>query len=53
LQRFKQGKIFGYVVVLTADPLGDTNFLTRGDVDHYSNTRRPWIAQGPSIDVGD
>jgi len=53
LKRFEQREILGDVVVLPAYPLGNADFLSFGNVDDYANTSRPWIAQRPSIDVGD
>ena len=52
LQGFHQGSILGDVVVLVADPLGDSDGAAGATVDHDANTRRPGISQATAIHVG-
>jgi hypothetical protein len=52
LQGFHERDVFGDVVILVADPLGDADGATGAAVDHHPNTRWPWIAQGTTVYVG-
>ena len=51
LQGFQEGEILGDVVILAADPLGDSDLAAMRIVDDYPNTGRSGIAQRPAIDV--
>src|SRR6266478_9433323 len=52
LQSFEQRNVFRDIVVLTADPLSDSDFAVVGTVDNHPNTGRPWISQGAAVHVG-
>src|ERR1700704_1708798 len=45
LQGLEQGNILGYVVVLTANPAGDTDGPAVRTLDHDPNTRGPRVSQ--------
>src|SRR6266403_232461 len=51
LQSFQKSEIFGDVVVLAPDPLGDSDFAALGIVNNDANTSGPRIPQRPTIDV--
>jgi len=53
LQRFEQREVFRDIIVLTPNPLGDTDFFATRITNHNANASRPRIAQGPTIDKSD
>jgi hypothetical protein len=53
LQRFEQREVFRDIIVLTPNPLGDTDFFAPRITNHNANASRPRIAQGPTIDKSD
>jgi hypothetical protein len=52
LQGFKKSRIFGDIVVLPADPLGDSERFMAGAINDHSNAGWPRISQRATIDVG-
>lgn len=52
LQGFHQGHVFGNVIILMADPLGDANGAAGAAFDNHPNTRWPRITQATTIHVG-
>ena len=52
LQGFEQGHIFRDIIILVADPFGDTDGAAFAAVDDHPNTRRTWIAQRTAIHIG-
>jgi|HubBroStandDraft_6_1064221.scaffolds.fasta_scaffold02686_12 hypothetical protein len=51
LESFEESQILGYVIVLTSDPLGDSDPAALGIINDDANTGRARIAQGPPVDV--
>ncbi len=51
LESFEEGEIFGDVVVLATDPLGDPDLSALRIINYYANTGRSGIPQRPAIDV--
>ena len=49
LKGFEQSQVFGDIVILMTDPLGNSNRCTIRRTEHHSNTRRPWIAQRTAV----
>ena len=47
LQGLKQGNVFGDVVVLAADPLGNPDFLSARVFDHHPNAGGPGLPCEP------
>jgi hypothetical protein len=52
LERFEEGDVFGDIIVLPADPLGDESAAAGGVFDNDANAGRPRAAVGAAIDVG-
>lgn len=52
LQSFHERHIFCYVVVLVADPFGDTDGTVFAAGDDHPNTRWPRISQGATVYIG-
>jgi hypothetical protein len=52
LQGFHQGCVFGDIVVLVADPLGDAHRAFREAADDDPNARRARISQAPAVHIG-
>jgi len=52
LQGFHEGDVFGDVVILVADPLGDADGTAFAAVDDHPDTRWPWIAQRTTVHIG-
>ena len=53
LQSFQQRGVFGHIVVMVADPLGDPNHFAIRLFDYYADARRSRAAVRTTIDVGD
>ena len=53
LQRFEQREVFRDIIVLTPNPLGDTDFFATRITNHNANASRPRVAQGATIDKSD
>jgi hypothetical protein len=51
LQSFQKGKIFRDVVILTPNPLGDSDPAASRIVNYDPNTRGPRVTQRPAIDI--
>jgi hypothetical protein len=51
LESFQKGEVLGDIIVLTPDPLGDSDLTALGIVDDNANTGGPRIPQGSTIDV--
>jgi hypothetical protein len=52
LQSLKQCNVFSYVVVLAANPAGNSDGPALRALDYYANTRRPRVSQRTAIHVG-
>jgi hypothetical protein len=52
LQGFQQRHVFGDIVVLPANPLGDFDLVSCGISDDYPDAGRPGVAMGASVHVG-
>jgi len=52
LQGLEESDILGYVIVLAANPAGDTDGAAVGTLDYDANTGRPWVPQRSAIHVG-
>jgi hypothetical protein len=52
LQGLEQGDVLRHVVILVANPFGDSDLATLDAVDDYANTGRPRITQGAAVNVG-
>jgi hypothetical protein len=52
LQRFKQSKVLGDIIVLAPDRFVDSDGAVGGAVNDHSNTRRAGIPERAAIDVG-
>jgi len=52
MQGFKQRNILGDIVILAADPSGDSDPAALGTVDHHPNAGRPRIPQRAAIHIG-
>src|ERR1019366_7089300 len=53
LQGFQQGNVFGDIVVLTADGLGDPPLFAAGLFDDDANAGRSRTTVGPAINISD
>src|SRR5664279_4740336 len=51
LQGFQQGDVFGDVVVLAANGLGDANLFAAGLLDDHANAGRPRTTVGPAVNI--
>ena len=51
LQRLKQGHVFGNIIVVMANPLGDPDQLSIGFFYHHANAGRPRTAVRTTINV--
>jgi hypothetical protein len=52
LQGLEQGDILRHVVILVANPFGDSDLATLDAIDDYSNTGRPGISQRTAVNIG-
>jgi hypothetical protein len=52
LQGFHQGHVFGNIIILVADPLGDANGAGGAAIDNDANAGGPRISQGTTVHVG-
>ena len=52
LQGFHQRHIFGDIIILMANPLGDADGAAFAAINYHPNARRPWIAQGTTVHIG-
>jgi|SRR5580693_3106919 len=52
LQGLEQGDVLRHVVILVANPFGDSDRAALDAVDDYANTGRPRISQRTAVNIG-
>src|SRR5579863_5008990 len=52
LQGLEQGDVLRHVVILVANPFGDSDRAALDAVDNYANTGRPGISQRAAVNIG-
>src|SRR5580700_6618092 len=52
LKGFQERHVFGYIVVLIANPFSNSNLAAVRTVDHHADSGRPRVAQRTAVNIG-